>query len=444
MTTINTPYEDLLQEILDNGNRKEDRTGTGTISLFGKQLRWDLSQGFPLITTKKVAWKAVRGELLWFINGDTNNKSLQEDNIKIWNEWAEKDGSLGSIYGSSWRSWPDKNNSPIIEIEKRKDTNPNYHYTISPEDTTLCDIAIIGDTIINNDNKRLYDLWVNMIQQCYDPAHKEYLLYGDKGYTVSSQWLEFSNFEKTISIVPGYAQWSRHKPLKLSAQYYGSTVFSPDTTVFLEENDNSILSDTIIEVNGDKFEDYDELLCSGKYNDYPVSSIKSITARDGYVWRRRRYIDQLSQVIEQIKNNPDSRRLLVNSWNVSELENMALPPCHLLFQFYVADGKLSCQLYQRSADMFLGVPFNIASYSLLTHMIAQQAGLEVGEFVWTGGDCHIYTNHIDQVKEQLSREAKPYPQLELNHRDSIYDYTINDAQVVGYDPHPTIKAPVSV
>ena len=452
MNTINTPYEELLQEILDNGNHKEDRTGTGTISLFGKQLRWDLSQGFPLITTKKVAWKAVRGELLWFINGDTNNKSLQEDNIKIWNEWADKDGSLGAIYGSSWRSWPDKNNSPIIEIEKRTVSHLSYQQDTCPINSTVndnspktvCNIGTIGDTTINDSNKRLYDLWVNLIRQCYDPTHYNYYLYGNQNYTVNSQWLTFSNFEKTISTVPGYAQWSRHKPLVLSSDYYGSTVFSPDTTVFLERNDNSILSDTILEVNGDKFADYGELIRSGKYDDYPASSIKSITARDGYVWRRRRYIDQLSQVIEQIKNNPDSRRLLVNSWNVSELENMALPPCHLLFQFYVADGKLSCQLYQRSADMFLGVPFNIASYSLLTHMIAQQAGLEVGEFVWTGGDCHIYTNHIAQVKEQLSREARPYPQLELNHRNSIYDYTINDAQVVGYDPHPTIKAPVSV
>lgn len=264
---VPTPYEDLLRDVLENGTKKSDRTGTGTRSVFGRQIRYDLSDSFPLITTKKVHTKSIIGELLWFLNGDSNVGYLQDNGISIWNEWADDNGDLGPVYGVQWRSWP-----------------------------------------------------------------------------------------------------------------------TPDGE----------------------------------------------------------HIDQITNVVENLKNNPDSRRHIVSAWNVSEIDNMALPPCHLLFQFYVADGKLSCQLYQRSADLFLGVPFNIASYSLLTHMIAQQTGLEVGEFVWTGGDCHIYDNHIEQVTEQLSREPRPYPQLELNKANTLFDYDFNDFTITGYNPHPTIKGKVAV
>ncbi|MCX2164040.1 thymidylate synthase [Corynebacterium auriscanis] len=262
-----TPYEDLLREILETGTAKGDRTGTGTTSLFGKQLRFDLRAGFPLITTKNVHIKSVVGELLWFLKGDSNVRWLQDHGIRIWNEWADESGELGPIYGVQWRSWP-----------------------------------------------------------------------------------------------------------------------TPDG----------------------------------------------------------RHIDQISQALDTLRTNPDSRRNIVSAWNVSELSNMALPPCHLLFQLYVADGRLSCQLYQRSADMFLGVPFNIASYSLLTHMLAQQAGLEVGEFIWTGGDCHIYDNHREQVQTQLSRDARPYPQLELRKAADMFSYDFDDITFTGYDPHPAIKAQVAV
>ena len=265
--TIPTPYEDLLRDVLENGTKKSDRTGTGTRSVFGRQIRYDLSDSFPLITTKKVHTKSIIGELLWFLNGDSNVGYLQDNGIRIWNEWADDNGDLGPVYGVQWRSWP-----------------------------------------------------------------------------------------------------------------------TPDGG----------------------------------------------------------HIDQITNVVEDLKNNPDSRRHIVSAWNVSEIENMALPPCHLLFQFYVADGKLSCQLYQRSADLFLGVPFNIASYALLTHMVAQQTGLEVGEFVWTGGDCHIYDNHVEQVTEQLSREPRPYPQLELNKANTLFDYDFNDFTITGYDPHPPIKGKVAV
>ncbi|AZA13052.1 thymidylate synthase [Corynebacterium choanae] len=264
---IPTPYEDLLADIMANGIHKQDRTGTGTTSVFGRQLRFDLTAGFPLITTKKVHMHSIVGELLWFLRGESNIKYLHDHNVTIWDEWADEHGELGPVYGVQWRSWP-----------------------------------------------------------------------------------------------------------------------TPDGT----------------------------------------------------------HIDQITGLLEQITNQPDSRRQIVSAWNVAAIDAMALPPCHLLFQTYVADGKLSLQLYQRSADMFLGVPFNIASYSLLTHMLAQQAGLQVGEFIWTGGDCHIYDNHRNQVTLQLSRTARPYPQLQLNKAADLFSYDFSDIVISGYDPHPPIRGQVAV
>ena len=261
-------YHDLLKKILEDGHHKEDRTGTGTISIFGHQMRFDLSAGFPLLTTKKVHLKSIIYELLWFLKGDTNVRYLQEHGVRIWNEWADPDGSLGHIYGFQWRSWPD---------------------------------------------------------------------------------------------------------------YEGG------------------------------------------------------------------FIDQISEAVEAIKSNPDSRRIIVSAWNVADLENMNLPPCHAFFQFYVADGRLSLQLYQRSADCFLGVPFNIASYALLCMMMAQVCGLEPGEFIHTTGDTHIYLNHLDQVKEQLSRTPRKLPRMVLNPEvKDIFDFKFEDFTLEEYDPWPPIKGAVSV
>lgn len=261
-------YLNLLQDILKYGTKKDDRTGTGTTSVFGRQLRYDLSEGFPLVTTKKIHLKSVVHELLWFLRGDTNISYLKEHNVKIWDEWADENGDLGPVYGSQWRAWE-----------------------------------------------------------------------------------------------------------------------TPDG----------------------------------------------------------RHIDQIANVIEGIKNNPDSRRHIVSAWNVAEIDNMKLPPCHFVFQFYVADGKLSCMLTMRSVDSFLGLPFNIASYALLTHMVAQQCGLEVGEFIWSGGDVHIYSNHLEQVQTQLSRTPHELPQLVIKRKpDSIFDYKYEDFEFVGYNPEPGIKAPVAV
>jgi thymidylate synthase len=261
-------YLEMMNHVRKQGVFKEDRTGTGTYSVFGHQMRFDLSHGFPMVSTKKLHLRSILHELLWFLQGDTNIRYLKENGVSIWDEWADKEGNLGPIYGSQWRSWP-----------------------------------------------------------------------------------------------------------------------TPDG----------------------------------------------------------RHIDQITQVIDQIKSNPDSRRLIVSAWNVGEIENMALPPCHAFFQFYVAQGKLSCQLYQRSADVFLGVPFNIASYALLVHMVAQQCQLEVGEFIWTGGDVHIYANHLDQADLQLTRIPMALPKLMITRKpDSIFEYKFEDFMIEGYESHGHIKAPVAV
>ncbi len=261
-------YEKLLRHVYENGHQKTDRTGVGTRSLFGYQMRFDLSEGFPLVTTKKLHIRSIVHELLWFLSGSGNIGYLHDNKVSIWDEWADENGDLGPVYGVQWRSWP-----------------------------------------------------------------------------------------------------------------------TPDG----------------------------------------------------------RHIDQITNAVDLIKNHPDSRRIIVCSWNVADIDRMALPPCHCLFQFYVADGKLSCQLYQRSCDIFLGVPFNIASYALLTHMMAQQCDLEPGEFIWTGGDCHIYNNHFEQTVEQLSREPRPYPKLVIKRRPaSIFDYKFEDFEITDYNPWPHIKAPIAV
>ncbi len=261
-------YLDLMRHVRETGTRKEDRTGTGTVSLFGHQMRFDLSAGFPLVTTKKLHLRSIIHELLWFLSGDSNIRYLKENGVSIWDDWADENGDLGPVYGVQWRHWP------------------------TPEGRT---------------------------------------------------------------------------------------------------------------------------------------------------------VDQIAQIMQQLRESPDSRRIILSAWNVAEIDNMALPPCHCLFQFYVADGKLSCQLYQRSCDIFLGVPFNIASYALLTHMLAQQADLSVGDFVWTGGDCHLYSNHLAQADEQLAREPLPLPRLAIKRRpDSVFDYKYEDFEILNYQSHPHIKAAIAV
>lgn len=311
-------YLDLCKLILNKGHKKEDRTGTGTYSVFGHQMRFDLNEGFPLLTTKKVNFRLIASELLWFIKGDTNIKYLLENNNNIWNEWAFEKWIESEEYQG-----PDMKN-----FGARSQTDENFR-SLYKEQMEQFKNRILTDT---------------------DFANK----YGDLGFVYGKQWRHWD----TISGEP---------------------------------------------------------------------------------------IDQIKNVIESIRTNPDSRRHIVSAWNPEDIPSMALPPCHTLFQFYVAEGKLSCQLYQRSGDIFLGVPFNIASYALLTHLIAHECGLEVGEFVHTIGDAHIYTNHVEQVKTQLSRESRSFPKLKLNSdKQSVFDFELSDFEIVGYDPHPAIKAPIAV
>lgn len=311
-------YLDLLRHILDNGVKKGDRTGTGTISIFGYQMRFDLSKGFPLLTTKRVPFKLIASELLWFIKGDTNIRYLLEHNNHIWDEWAFK----------KWVESEEYDGPDMTDFGLRATKDEAFAKVLDEQ------MKLFNEKVLTDD----------------EFAKK----YGELGPVYGKQWRSW----------PG---------------------------------------------------------------------------------ERGETIDQLKNVIEQIKRNPNSRRLIVSAWNPAEVDEMALPPCHTLFQFYVAEGKLSCQLYQRSADVFLGVPFNIASYALLTHLIAHECGLEVGEFIHSFGDTHIYVNHLEQVKEQLSREPKQFPTLKINpEKKSVFDIEMKDLSIEGYDPHPTIKAPVAV
>ncbi|MFD1206134.1 thymidylate synthase [Sporosarcina contaminans] len=309
-------YLDLCKHILENGTVKEDRTGTGTISVFGYQMRFDLQQGFPLLTTKKTAFRLIASELLWFLKGDTNVKTLIEDRNPIWDEWGFQ------RYVES-----DEYDGPDMSDFGRRSQKDEQFAVIYREQMDIYKKRILSDEQF---------------------AEK----YGDLGPIYGRQW----------------RSWA-----------------SPEGSV-----------------------------------------------------------DQIQNLIDGLKRNPDSRRHIVSAWNPAEVEDMALPPCHALFQFYVADGKLSCQLYQRSADVFLGVPFNIASYALLVHLIAKECGYDVGEFIHTIGDGHIYSNHVEQVKEQLSREPRPLPTLRIEDGKSIFDMTYEDIKVEGYDPHPKIKAPIAV
>jgi len=318
MTIGEQAYLDLCKKILVSGHNKGDRTNTGTYSLFGQQIRFDLQQGFPLLTTKKVPFRLIASELLWFIKGDTNIKYLLQHNNNIWNEWA-------------FKNW----------VESKEYTGP---------DMSDFGRRSLQDKAFHEEYKQQMNRFKEKILTDDDFANQ----FGDLGSVYGKQWRNWKT--------------------------------SADET-----------------------------------------------------------IDQLKDVIQSIKENPNSRRHIVSAWNPEDIPTMALPPCHTLFQFYVADGKLSCQLYQRSADMFLGVPFNIASYALLTYLIAQECGLKVGEFVHTFGDAHIYSNHIEQIKTQLKRDIRSFPQLKMNEeKDSIFDFELTDFEIVNYNPHPAIKAPVAV
>lgn len=445
---MNTDYEDLLRNVLENGVSKGDRTGTGTISSFGHQMRFDLSEGFPLITTKKVHTRSIIGELLWFLNGDTKNSNLSDQKIRIWNEWQNSDGTIGPGYSAQWRAWYAPSDK-IISVPLRKDNYADFIYELPVDDNDRNDekfvrsvygVGFLGEEVADTP-ERVKELWLDIMSHSYNNSDDRY--HRETTREVSPIWHSFEMFAKTINTVPGYHEWSMYGGYTLDVEYFGSSVYSPNTSVFLKDGSNPIIEDDILLIDKEKFSNVEEY--KKKHGKDPIlSNVDFVKPEAGTVWRKQVFVDQISEVIETLKTNPDSRRMIVSAWNAAELDNMALMPCHAFFQFYVADGKLSCQLYQRSADLFLGVPFNIASYALLTHMVAQQVGLEVGDFVWTGGDCHIYNNLVEQVKEQISREPYPFPKLNLNKAEDIFSYTIDDVKIEDYQHHPIIRGKVSV
>jgi thymidylate synthase len=446
MAQTDHTYEGTLLKIMQQGVDRGDRTGTGTRGLFGLQMRWRLADGFPLITTKRVFTRPMVEELLWFLSGSTNNNDLTAKDVHIWDAWARPDGDLGPIYGHQLRRAGSK---PVAWVQPK----PNLRSGVEP--------TYLG--VASGSGKEKHDLaktWEGMIARCYDKDSQSYKTYGARGVHVCDRWLEFSVFAKDCESLPGWSEKlsssTRHvldKDIRGSGFTYGpesctwvtdkENLAASSKTLYTVERDGEEFSFTNVSefcadhgVDAKNFSDlWTGAKNAGRRGGFSLVSVKSLSDPG---------VDQIAEVIESIRTNPESRRHVVSAWNPTDIPGMALAPCHCLFQFWVADGALSCQLYQRSADMFLGVPWNIASYALLTHMVAQQCDLGVGDFIWTGGDCHIYHNHFDQVNLQLTRMPKPFPTLQLRRKPSVFDYELADVDFLNYEYHPAIKAEVAV
>jgi|GEM_PF-2258 len=563
-------YHDLMRHILQHGTRKDDRTGTGTLSIFGHQMRFNLNEGFPLVTTKKVWMKGVVHELLWFLGcydsrykryGKTNIKYLVDNDVHIWDEWVYESykkqvkhpqpmsgfiqkikednrfalrwGSLGNVYQKQWLAWqvieqitPQRfdREDPIIEavfpqqqpvftsnhmqlvgtvhassygefivlkeypVKRGQQDNFNrYAYDVQFLKTGYISrnhtkqsvlkglikdkyfpvvegVACLGDmdSVTQEDKDLLYQTWIGLLKRCYSAKHSGYANYGGKSVFMDKKWLIFSEFVKDVKKIPN---WLLKKTFpdeySLDKDYFRTNKYSRETCIWLskeDQNANIVRNKSYLAISPEKNEYIFTSIgqfarqwgmtvigisdcLKGRLQSYQGWMFKEIDANAYSV----RHVNQIQEIIALLKHNPDSRRIILNAWNVAEIDKMALPPCHTMAQFYVANGRLSCQLYQRSADVFLGVPFNIASYALLTHMIAQVCGLKPGEFIWTGGDTHLYVNHLEQVNLQLSRELRPLPVLKLNPAvNDIFGFRYEDIVVENYDPHPAIKAPVAV
>lgn len=573
-------YLDFLRLILAEGVEKEDRTGTGTKSVFGVQMRFPLQAGFPLVTTKRVYFKGVVEELLWFLKGDTNISYLQRKQVKIWDQWADEQNNLGPVYSALWRRWPVKSNESVVipqrvgpaagpvEVPDHVDVTPlpseyegdlpieyvngdqpfrlikelgtlggkNTQYLIQFTNTgniaqvsrpnlrsgtgikdvyhaRVLDVACIGRPRKEFDSS-VYDLWHNMVARCYNQNHPSYPLYGALGVYVSPRWLCFENFLNDISCLPYYEEWCQ-QPFEydLDKDYFGSNCYDVTTTLFVDKVYNKALSHPLrpMQATSPKGQTFlfsmrddlvkflgisDETLRNFEKGVYDKSRLKGwvitdYTPPEGMLIRRKLYIDQIGELLHNLKTKPFSRRHLVSGWNpellpdetLSPVDNarrgkQALPPCHTLYQFmvepinlmtaapyygisiegrllsevraeYDARGlpklQLSCQLYQRSGDAMLGIPFNIASYALLTMMIAQVSGMAPGTFIHTVGDAHIYKNHLEQVDLQLSREPRPLPTMRLNPDvTDLFAFCFDDFTLENYQPHAHISAPVAV
>lgn len=462
-------YQDLVRQVLADGHFKGDRTGTGTRSIFGAQMRFDLSKGFPLCTTKKVPFRSVLSELLWFLMGSTNVNDLRAilHGEEFRNDWSKKtiwddnavnqgqalgyeDGELGPVYGAQWVHWKTQWTQPIPKL--RDGLQKTYLNVANGK---------------NKEHHPLKKVWEGMIARCYDKNSISYPLYGGRGVYVCDPWLEFEVFAQDVAWLKNYDKKEASGDsfeYQLDKDILGDGYeYSPARCMWATAKENveaTLRTVYTVEKDGEEYQftnitDFCRLhsvepknfsdLWTGNKNAKTRGGFRLVGIEHLAPPQRVGEINQILQVIHEIKTNPNSRRLVVSAWNVMDLNRMALPPCHCLFQFYVHDGKLSCQLYQRSADLFLGVPFNIASYALLVHIIAQVCNLQAGEFIWTGGDVHLYENHVDQAYELLSREPRSLPTLVMKNRLQDFDqFTMDDFAVVGYDPHPTIKAPMAI
>lgn len=566
-------YQQFLNHILTNGRKKSDRTGTGTTSAFGYQMRFDIQHNvIPVLSTKKMYIPALVVELEWYFSGDTSATSLAKKNVRIWSEWADQNGELGKIYGKQWRDWdtyayqtievpprlgslsvdvPSKyvrvamTQSPILSgdtfigsvfntsesgsfvvidsADKSAGIKPEKQYVIQFIETgytTISRVSLIrrgnirdpyvrlvngvgylGDlTQVDQElSVKLKNTWTHMLDRCYNPSHHAYHLYGAAGIFVSPEWHCFANFVNSVVKLPNWHKkrlaWSNYE---LDKDYYSSNCYSTSTVVWSTLRHNTLYRKskpfTVTTPDGDEFMAI-SLEDTVAQTNVSITKIRralanKVTSTGGYKFkycdtrypvRYQSAIDQIAQVIESLRNNPDSRRIMVNAWNVGQLDQMQLPPCHYAFQFYtdvmtleeridwwrVEHGAdidshteathegldfmmvprrfISCMLTQRSADAFLGVPFNIAQYSMITCMLGKIVNMAPKEFIWSGGDCHIYDNHVDQVREQLSREPFPSPTLVVNPSlQNIDDFKFTDLTIVNYEFHPAIAAKVAV
>lgn len=556
-------YHEALKYVLENGEQVSDRTGVGTKSVFGYQMRFDLRQGFPAVTTKRLAWKAVVGELIWFLEGSTDERRLAEitydaDRTElvgkntIWTANADKQGKdlgyvnnkniklLGPVYGNMWRKTTSLNSDVIVEVEQKVFSELQNNVIIE-ESTHARDDDFIGKNIknkygteykilekintpgnssyivqciktghketVSRPNLRnltfgqkvlfdrfystakkdetityytkAYNIWYNMINRCYNKEHPMYEHYGKKGVIVSPQWNNFETFLRDLESLPFFYEWANGTNNSindwcLDKDYYNTNMYSKETCLFLPSKINKaysnheidfsekiivelengtrhefiFINDIISKFPDKKFNKESIRLClNGTQQTHRLCKFTKVKSKDNHVFRKKIVFDQIEWIINEIQTNPDSRRIILSAWNPCRLHEMALPPCHTLAQFRVYNGRLSCQLYQRSVDAFLGLPFNIASYSLLTHMFAQILNLKVGEFIHTSGDLHIYQNHIEQVREQITREPRHGPILEMpafTNLEELVNTKPSQYKLVGYDPMPSIKAPMAV
>ena len=461
-------YFKLLDEVLSRGTSKGDRTGTGTTSVFGAQFHHDLSTGFPILTTKKIHWKSVLGELLWFVSGNTNVEWLHQQGITIWDEWRR----------------PYNLERETVVIQSRNPV-PNAEYT--GNFSTLGLNASVGTV-----DKKLSASWVRMMRRCYDPSHHRYSEYGATGATVHPRWHDVSLFIEDVKKLPHWEykldDWNS---FELDKDYYGARQYGPTTSVWLSTEENNLYTKAskpvmVVDNSGEStvyvgmnyaaravglpistlsrwlkgtptiLKGRNKKYIGWEFSDADVPSdglLRLALIEDGDLgpvyskqWRQwNGTIDQLQNVIDTIRTDPDSRRLIVSAWNPEDLGSMALPPCHMMFQFYVNNGELSCHMYQRSADLFLGVPFNIASYAALTHMVAHVCDLDVGTLTISFGDLHIYNNHLNQLAKQSIRKPYPLPTLRITKdTPNIDELTFEDFVLEDYQHHPAIKGEVAV